>query len=445
MALGAAFRIPAARAFGLELSAYSILGLAGVGFNESVRSEGHINAFLQLQGVEVPVGKTIDRLGHIDFDDIFLIGAATGVAIASSLQRPWCLSGWKRWLGSAAIGASVSTWTFTLTRPFLMSKEDQEKLIKRFKEQQGWNIAISKSVVLLEEAKLRAAGIIVPATAGSPQMLDMPQQQAKVGPVPREVTGLNKIGFDGVSWRNASDEPHLTDPLPGDDKPLPYANTNYAWTRPTQQAIKELEEHVARLRERREKVAQEAELLWHWLARKEADYYNASSAPFSESDEKLAARRYVETLGNAHGKVWQEVSKCDWMMADARKRIQQLQSSLADGKVTWMPGLSPAASRAKPEISKMLFQNYAQQVEGRKRAMESNKQQLSRSIPTSGWRAGSNKNVHDPLSGQQTTIKQLAQDLQKRIEADLEAAKLDSDVLQQVLSDAESLQKSADE
>ena len=139
---------------------------------------------------------------------------------------------------------------------------------------------------------------------------------------------------------------------------------------PPQRAIPEPEAHITRLRERRERLANEAELLWHWLAVKEAEFYNAPDAP--DQDLKVAARRYVETLGVIHTKVWVEASKCDWMITDAQKRIGQLRSSLSDPehRVNWKPGaLSAEASQSKPETLLRILKQIMNHIEERRKAL----------------------------------------------------------------------------
>lgn len=89
------------------------------------------------------------------------------------------------------------------------------------------------------------------------------------------------------------------------------------------------------------------------MAKKELEYYN-SEITSNEPDERTKQRRYLEVLGNAHTKMWVEVSRIDWMIADSQKRIEQLRSVGKDGKVKWLPSVSGTAASTELQSSQFL-------------------------------------------------------------------------------------------
>lgn len=295
-----------------------------------------------------------------------------------------------------------------------------------------WALVINKTVLALAEQKLQRTGVIIPSVAQF-SLLDHSLGSAKD-------RGRDKIGVGESSWPNHSDGPHLTIPLDGEVEPVPYANTNYTWFAPEVRAVPELEAHIERLRQLRQNLAQEAEVLWHWLARKEAEFYDILSRSSPNSDVAVAARRYVETLAVVHTHVWVEVSKCDWMIASARKRIEQLQSahSNAEGKVSWMPpAISAPVSASTPERSLIMLKAYAQQIEARRVARTRVKTQVTEELTLIEKRKELDKMIPDPATGRQTTLRQSIQSILKDIEDGIETAKLDAEVVGQVIADGE--------
>ena len=92
LTLGAVLRLPRLRAFAFEASAYGLIGFAASGVLARQKTTDHVRSFLATQGIEIPAQKVIDRLGRFDFDDGLILGAATGIFIASLPRRPWSVS-----------------------------------------------------------------------------------------------------------------------------------------------------------------------------------------------------------------------------------------------------------------------------------------------------------------------------------------------------------------
>ncbi|KAK4540825.1 hypothetical protein LTR36_008902 [Oleoguttula mirabilis] len=440
LAVGVIFRLPKARAFAFEVSAYSLLGLVLAGVAEKEKVDGHIRAFLGAQGIEAPGGtKWVDRLGHPDFDDALILGGMTGVFVASQARQPWSVSGWKRLLGAAAFGITTAKFGVSIGVLLAMGEEGRKTNLKRLQEEMGWHVTINKTIVALQEQKLRMAGISVPSVAGvvaSPLVAPM-RQDLSAQPTGPQNTGRDKIGGDHISWPNETNEPHLTRRVEGESAPVRYAASNYTWSVPADHAVPALETHITELRQRRRELAQEAEILWHWLAKKEADFFNLSSNGSADTDLTIAARRYVELLGQVHTQIWLDASKCDWMIADARKRIEQLQSSrsTAEHTVTWVPSLSASAGPVKLEMSMRRLKDFQKGIEERRVALVHAKTQAEQELKSILIPA--NKIETNPITGAQTSIKQSLQDMVRRLAEDIETAKFDAEVAGRVVADGE--------
>jgi len=125
-------------------------------------------------------------------------------------------------------------------------------------------MTITKSLTAFQESQLTASGVHVPDVSFMPAVVIMDATMQGDG---GQRSDRGKIGNDHFSWPNESHEPHLTETSRYEDGLLPYPNTNYTWRGIAEQ----LHTHIARLQARRQKLAREAELLWQWLARKEAE------------------------------------------------------------------------------------------------------------------------------------------------------------------------------
>lgn len=127
--------------------------------------------------------------------------------------------------------------------------------------------------------------------------------------------------------------PHIT-AKSGDEtesRPLPATNYKWAGTVRPERVVPELESHIEGLKKRRQNYAREAEMLWHWLAEKEGEYYGLCehSVGLDDEQEKQNFHMYLQILGVQHSLLWSAVSKMDWAIADFQKRIAQHQARTA--------------------------------------------------------------------------------------------------------------------
>lgn len=130
---------------------------------------------------------------------------------------------------------------------------------------------------------------------------------------------------------NTRDGPHFTSNEPGETEMKPLPHTNYEWSMPAERVVAELEDHISQLRSHRAKLSAEAQVLWWWLAEKEAQYYRIrdrdTAVGYEAEQAKKQLHYYVQTLAGEHLALWMAVGKLDWMIADSQKRISQHQQS----------------------------------------------------------------------------------------------------------------------
>ncbi|KAK3722213.1 hypothetical protein LTR37_002646 [Vermiconidia calcicola] len=406
-------------------------------------------AFLQQQGIEMPRRKFVEGFGTFGADDAALGGTMAGLLIASRSPRPWAVTGRTRWVGAAAYGASASWLFFCLYLNARIGPQANNEKIRRTMEAQiqakQWSDQVNSAFQTSRKGGKESTASPAIPTALRPipqaQRIYSDGQPSAVKELPPVAVPVHeKIGSDGRSWSNDSNLPHLTSDAGSLGPGVPYANTNYTWTPTPGKAITELEAHISTLRRRREDIACESELVWRWLAEKEIEYYglDADAGPY----EKTKRRRYLEVLGNIHTKVWVEASKCDWMIADSQKRIEQLRSAAGtpDGKVTWLPPLSTPAPAAESHLSEDVLKASVKLVQARKQAVEGMRTELSTflkqpdAVPKEG-------RTQSSLTGKWVDNAQALQDLIKRVELDTANATLDAEALEGVLKDVERRRK----
>ena len=410
------------------LASYDLIAATGYGCFQRRNQNQMARIFLKDQVIELPRIKFLDRVGVFDGDDASLAGATLGVLVASQLRRPWTVVGWKRWVSAAVMGAGASTPVVPFIAILKDGLEERTRSIARqqavLQEAEKWLPQIRKA---LSESQLKGmANLGVPVPSSVPSLPATSSQPDKFEPdqvtatILKAITPQDKIGCDRVTWHNETNEPHLTSKPDWELEPLPYANTNYTWTSSSGHAIIELEAHISKLRHRRQKLASECEHLWHWLAVKEAEYYDFNGQ--SDSGEKVKKRRYIETLGNVHTKVWVEVNKCDWMIADVQKRTEQLRSSNTskNGRMTWLPPLSATESRTEPRTAQGMLEGYYYLVQERKASIESTRAEMVSMINKSGL------DVDETMS-----------ELMRSIDSELENVLVDEEAVGRVVRDGE--------
>lgn len=436
--------------WGLKTAAYSTIALTiGGAAIEEFETNLVAKPYLIKEGVPIPRRKLIERPLNFDNDNASVIGAALGVLIAAQLRRPWRLLGWQRWLGAASFGAGAAdlSWTFLSSRSLdayeyykhMEAESEQYTPLVMRAAADHWE---ARGVPLLpaafrryaersakelerEEKELRSSAVLqaMQGLSGKQPVPAAPVPEGRESQVQDQQLARRSRGpvsIEVVPDEPPADEPHIneeldrTDPQPHltatvDGERVPFANTNYSWAPKRDEAIPMLEAHLSRLRERRKELANEAEALWHWLAREEAKYYNEPDS----SPLKSERRRVVEFLGSVHTKIWIDVSQMDWMIADSQKNIQQVRSwdnKTSGGEIQhWMPPLSTAAAKTPPKRSLQMFKQFAKEAEGQHQTIEVMKSEAAMIIgdPTFDMRA---QKIVNPETGKEEDMKKLFQE-----------------------------------
>ncbi|KAK5152919.1 hypothetical protein LTS14_008027 [Recurvomyces mirabilis] len=310
-----------------------------------------------------------------------------------------------------------------------------QKAQEQAKQQAGWSMTITKNLTAIQETDLKSKGVTAPDMPFIPalRIIKVATQTAE------DPSDRGKIGNDRFSWVNESHEPHLTEISRYGEGLIPYPNTNYTW----RGTVEQLHTHVTRLRAKRQKLAREAELLWQWLAKREADMYSIPMQPMGEGDERLAARRYIEVLGNTHQKVWNRISQCDWMIADAQKRVTQLQASdgLANDNDAPPTSTAPKAENVRAELSLPLLRDqpkyneqWQQQCQAEKEAFEKLQKGMAKKTEqmTGFWQA-----LVSPKEQDNDMVRGLVAKTLKQKEKTLDAAMFDVAIMRKIIQDAE--------
>jgi len=152
--------------------------------------------------------------------------------------------------------------------------------------------------------------------------------------------------------------------------------------------------------------------------------------------------RLVDTLkviGNTHLEVWERVSRCDWMIADAQKRIAQLQVSegMAKGSNARPTSTVSKAENVKAELSLLMLlhqleysEQWQQQCQTENKEFETAHQgqiEKGREMHKSG---------QAPDRGDHIVSEVIAKTFKQR-ESALDGATFDAEILRKIIEDVE--------
>ncbi|KXS96193.1 hypothetical protein AC578_2817 [Pseudocercospora eumusae] len=346
--------------------------------------------------------------------------------------------GWKRWAGAIALG---STAPFVIAFVPLDPEEraaKRQRLFDNVRSRFQYHTLLqegsfaSKPFSELPDETSRALKPFGSSfggnSGGSGPGKKHPGMVKSNGGNPNDPDNIVRIG------------PHLGQEVPGESEPLPIPHTNYVWK--SDKPIEDLEQHLKMLRERREKLALEAELLWSWLSEKELDYYN-SPGTSEDSPDKAAKLRYLETLGSVHTKTWLEASSCDWMIADSKKRIEQLRSAATNnGKVSWRAVCSDLAAKKSPDHALTILRVTAQGIKQKQEQLEKTKHNMALTMVNPDFEEREEEvQVFDPIQKKMVSGRDLFQNARNMLEELLKQTNVDQETVEQVIADAEKRQK----
>lgn len=363
----------------LKVSAYGTLPLfLAESWDNSLR-EKTASTLERAQGTETSKPLITHPLKNIDSRPSLLLGGIAAATLASRIRKPWTIFGWKRYVGAFSIGASLCTTGHAAYLASQIPREDfeiydRQQLVQQRARQNRFAFGGSYPREMHDRATPNGFGMRGTERAGQGLAGSAPGRSG--GPMGNGEANSRDTKSKNESGKLPKPGPYLQEELsvePG--KRIPIANTNYEWQ--SDRPIQELEEFIAVMQQERRRLALEAERTWSFLSHKEANFYNTK---FNTPAETIEARLYLETLGSLHIKTLARATSCDWMIGDARKRIQQQKSAESNPArtVTWRTGCSEAASSTSPDCALLLarmldkqLRQFQEEAEGVQHAMDS--------------------------------------------------------------------------
>nr|POF12864.1 hypothetical protein CFP56_10015 [Quercus suber] len=342
----------------------------------------------------------IDRLAHWDYENSTLLGCITGYGLLVAFRRPLYLrllvAGLGGYVGSLVHGS------IALSSMNLVEREQWKTyMTKRRADSEKWvqRAAVFQSVYVVEES------------------MKVPVLEAWAQSKKALIPAHEKVGCDLECWPDSGHAPHVF--IEEDGTYIP--QTRYNWNPAPHAAVGELEDHIKQLQETRQILAYESEVLYAWLAQKEKEYYNCTSG--RDSNECTEKRRAAETLGAFHNDVWRTVSDHDWMILDARKRIEQYRA-MAASPTGRLEAASPASSSEtmpmEPTETLQLLENVLDEIRRRKSEIDEFKRMSPEMF-------ASVDALRDEVS---------PEEVDRRVKDAMQSAELDERVVRRLIEDA---------
>jgi len=277
---------------------------------------------LESEGVKIPRRKFFEKSSEMTKDDAGLIGAAVGLLLYPTLRRPlpanssfaYTFNRVMGRFGAASLGATSAFFLFTAVRfsacDAAMRKHiAQNAIAKRiYEERTGRKAPDWLYQRLLEPEDVGQAGVEIPLGA------HLAMVAANAG---------DEMFPASISPQPVGSNPHHVMIVNG--KPH-YLNTrDYLW-RPanSDEGLRLLHEQLNELNGKRSSLVQTAEFLWIEIAKRER-LYMKENEPDSASGRQL--RKTLELLSSMHSNTWTEISEIDWLIADTKKIILQVQKA----------------------------------------------------------------------------------------------------------------------
>lgn len=281
-----------------------------------------IYPLLEAEGIEIPRRKFFERSNEMTRDDAGVIGAAVGLLLYPMLRRPLPAKSsfaptFNRVMsrfGAASLGATSAFLLFTAVRfsacdAALRKNIAQDAIAKRIYEQKTGRKAPDWLYQhLLEPEDVGQAGVEIPLGA------HLAMLSANAG---------DELFPTTVSPQPPGSNPHHVVIVNGKTH---YLNTrDYLW-RPanSEEGLRLLHEQLNDLNGKRSSLVQTAEFLWIEIAKRERKYMKENE-PDTTSGRQL--RKTLELLSSMHSNIWTEISEIDWLIADTKKIILQVQKA----------------------------------------------------------------------------------------------------------------------
>jgi hypothetical protein len=307
------------------VGSWTALASAAAGFlelrqNQLARQD--VYPLLEAEGVKLPQRKFFEKSSEMTRDDAGLIGVAFGLLLYPALRRPlpatssfaYTFNRVMGRFGAASLGATSAVLLFTAVRfsacDAAMRKHiAQDAIAKRiYEEKTGRKAPDWLYQHLLEPEDVGQAGVEIPLGA------HLAMVAANAG---------DEMFPASISPQPAGSNPHHVVIVNGKTH---YLNTrDYLW-RPanSEEGLRLLHEQLNELNGKRSSLVQTAEFLWIEIAKRER-LYMKENEPDSASGRQL--RKTLELLSSMHSNTWTEISEIDWLIADTKKIILQVQKA----------------------------------------------------------------------------------------------------------------------
>lgn len=339
----------------LKVAAWGTLLIAGVAVPaEQFVGRAWAKPYLESKGIAVPRQKLVERTFHLDEDSFIVAGGIAGLLLARSIAKPWQVTGWKRAVGAFSMGAflgDLANYGYHWRQITPCAQINARNKVLRNQYTEDVKQFSRNSITGKYSVSLESSGQI-----GGPDAAENKQPGGTTS-MQQLLANLQKSAEENMEKIAAADATKLddTDPQPHhselrDGERVFRPDTNYTW----QGTLADLDSHIKTLRERREHLKQEAELLWHKLAVREAEYH--SSAATTDETAKEDARIALEVMNHLHINAYLEISQHDWMIADSQKKQLQLKTLEQSKQSPWIPAAPPNSDRLVPKHTLLLLE-----------------------------------------------------------------------------------------
>lgn len=407
---------------GLKAAAWvtTLTAAAGLG-SEQVIGRIYAKPYLESKGITVPRQKLLVRPFNLEEDNFIVAGGIGAVLLARSIAKPWQVTGWKRVVGAFSMGAFVGDLTnyayhwrqiYPCAEKVAQQKAQRAQYAAELKEFRTKTIAAKYGVSIETSGSLDVS--TEPGT-GTTSATDVAagKHPGSTTSMQQLLRDLQKTAEESMEKMAGNDTPHPdddTDPqfhfseLRGGERVF-RPDTNYNWNG----TPAELDQHMAALQARREHLKQEAELLWHRLAVKEAAYH--SSADTSDESEREVNRIALEVMNHLHINAYLEISQHDWMIADSQKKALQLKTlSQSSSTTPWIPPPPTGSDRVELKHTLLLLDELKRDTTATIEELEFVKANTMLALQSPGLEAFdrvTGKKVEDPYKATKSDLEEL--------------------------------------
>ncbi|KAF2436573.1 hypothetical protein EJ08DRAFT_152625 [Tothia fuscella] len=315
-----------------------------------------IHPIFEQDSLQVPRRRFYETTKAWTEDDYLIIGAIAGLSLgfrALSL-RSYRLSllapkfGTRRALGGACLGTNMAGAAFLIkNQTAVREREAALPLFQQAQQEYARRMGRPPPAYAYDYASvfgLRNRGEEISFRIGSLIVDEKPSANGALhsvlpfGPDPDQAHEPEPPGS----------HPHLCAVVNGELRFL--STRDYQW-RPssTSEGVDVLQSHISTLSKRRAHLTHQATYLWYEIAEREKQF--ATRPADDEAEEWIKKRKALELLCSLHSNLWTEISEADWLIADSKKMLLQLQSN-----GTWVPEREPGSADPKTYVPSSILE-----------------------------------------------------------------------------------------